>query len=322
VKDWALPATVIVALEYLVALAIGFSVGFHYSIPVSTYVIVGCLAVSIFAVGSTLALLAFYAWEQEPSPARRLLSNTPRLGSFATGSLLVTAQVAVLMWLKVEMPLAVGFWADPFLAEADRALFGAEPWRIAQALFGWAVPFIDRVYVLWAPAKFTTLILVLAMPESLTKSRALLAYFLTVAMGAIGQYLLPSAGPIFYSQLGLGDRFSELPVQPWVHSAQQYLWQDYLNSGGQVGGGISAMPSLHVAVSVWIALALGSYSKLVKPLAWAFAAIIFVGSIQLGWHYALDSVAGVAIACLAWCFARFSLRPRRRWNTVTGPVFL
>jgi len=201
------------------------------------------------------------------------------------------------------LPIASPFWADPFLADLDHLIFRAEPWRIAEALFGWAAPLIDRAYVTWALVKFATLIVVLLLPESSTKSRAMIAYFLTVAGGAIGQYLLSSAGPVFYERIGFGDRFAALPIEPWVSSATTYLWGDYLRAGGHVGSGISAMPSLHVAIALWVALVIRAYAPRLAPLGFFYFALILIGSVLLGWHYAVDGIAAVAIALVAWQIA-------------------
>jgi len=35
----------------------------------------------------------------------------------------------------------------------------------------------------------------------------------------------------------------------------------------------------------------------------AFTAIIFIGSIHLGWHYAVDSIAGILLAVAFWAAA-------------------
>ena len=57
--------------------------------------------------------------------------------------------------------------------------------------------------------------------------------------------------------------------------------------------GISAMPSLHVAISFWIWLAARSFVPTLGPLALAYAILIWLASVQLGWHYVSDGVAGM-----------------------------
>jgi hypothetical protein len=219
--------------------------------------------------------------------------------------------MGALMWLKVMLPLSVGFWADATLAAADHALFFTDPWRVAQFLFGWASALIDKAYVSWAPVKFSLLIFVLSRPEGEAKSRLLITYFLTVSTCTLAQYLLPSAGPIFYQQLGLGDRFAELPVHPWVETTREYLWQDYLRSGGKIGGGISAMPSVHVAVALWIALTVRSYFPRFEVIGFIYFFLILFGSVLLGWHYAVDGIAACLITSLAWILARVITRRSR-----------
>jgi hypothetical protein len=50
----------------------------------------------------------------------------------------------------------------------------------------------------------------LAQKPSLERSTALISYFaIWSVFGTIGQYLLSSAGPIFYQRAGLGDRFAD-----------------------------------------------------------------------------------------------------------------
>ena len=52
-----------------------------------------------------------------------------------------------------------------------------------------------------------------------------------------------------------------------------------------IGAGISAMPSLHVAMAVF----------------WTW-----IGSFHLGWHYALDGLVSLIGVILIWRFARWS----------------
>jgi len=303
VRAWVIPTLIIILIEYVAALSIGAAVGFNYSIPFVTFAVLGLFIGGSCIAAAIVTLLGLYAWQGEPRPARRLLAYRPRFTSFFLGVVFVTAQMGVLMWLKIMLPIATPFWADPLLAALDHRLFGVDPWRLTHDLFGWASPLIDRAYVTWTPAKFATLALVLAFPEGRRKTQAIIAYFLMVSTAALGQYLLSSGGPVFYQMLGLGDRFADLPIEPWVETTRAYLWSDYLRSGGKIGGGISAMPSLHVAVSLWIALVVRSYVPKASLVGWTYFGLIFVGSIHLGWHYALDSIAAVVLALLAWAVA-------------------
>lgn len=308
--SWAVPAAIIVAVEYLFALLIGARVGFHYRIPFAAYAIVGTTIAAAGVVIFILAKLIVFAASKEPRPARRLIAELPKCLPFLVGTLLVSLEIGDLTWTKVMLPIASSFWADPFLADFDHAIFHAEPWKIAQALFGWAAPLIDRAYITWAPIKFATIIVVLALPESAAKARALIGYFAMMAMATMGQYLLPSGGPVFYAQLGFGDRFAGLTIEPWVKSTTQYLWSDYLRSGGDIGGGISAMPSVHVAVALWVALVVRSYVPRLAPAGFFYFALIVAGSVLLGWHYAADGIAAVAITLVAWRVAAVPTRMR------------
>jgi hypothetical protein len=303
VTTWAIPAALIVAAEYAIALPIGVRVGFHYSIPFMAYVVIALMVVGLTAAAVIVARLVTYARQGEEHPTRRLVREAPRFYGFAVGTLLVAMQISVLTWTKVMLPIASPFWADPFLANVDHAIFGRDPWILAQQLFGWASPVIDRTYVTWAPVKFATFVFVLVMPETTTKARILVTYFITLAAVAVGQFLFSSAGPVFYQQFGFGPRFSQLPLEPWVETTRLYLWHDYLRAGGDIGGGISGMPSLHVAGALWVALAWNSYDRRIGAIGFLYLILILIGSVLLGWHYAVDGIAGILITGLAWFVA-------------------
>ena len=291
---------IIIAGEYLFALAIGGWVGFRYQIPFTTYMVLGLAFAGIGAALIILVRLARYAVQHEKSPARRLWSDAPYILSFVAAVLLCALQIAALTWSKVMLPIASPFWADPLLANLDHAIFQTDPWRIAHMLFGWAAPLMDRAYITWAPLKFATVLFLSLAPESTRKSRALISYFLMFAGVLVGQYCLSSAGPVFYDQLGFGSRFHQMPIEHWVAETKAYLWHDYLHAGGDIGGGISAMPSLHVGAALWIALVWRSYDKRLGWLGFGYFALIAIGSVMLGWHYGVDGLAAVAIVLVAW----------------------
>ena len=301
-KRWAIPAALIVTLEYVVALAIGARIGFHYTIPFTSYLIAGLVVVVIgFAV--------FVAFRMIQAREADVPLNISRFSSFAVGVLLVALQWAVILWLKTMLPISVGFWADPLLADVDHVLFGSDPWLLAHTALSWAGPLIDRTYVSWVPVKFVVLLCLLVAPESAFKVRALASYFLFASVGSLSQFLLPSAGPIFYEVMGHGSRFALLPIEPWVAEASTYLLADFHRAGGRIGTGISAMPSIHVAAALWVALVIRAYDRRFAPVVFAWFGLILIGSVFLGWHYAVDGIAGCAITLGAWRVAKMWTRP-------------
>jgi hypothetical protein len=306
-KSWAVPATIIVAVQYVFALLVEARVGYHYERMVLVYLDVGLRIATVAVVAYILTSFVACVREKELRPTRRLLQDLPRCSSFVLGTALVTMQMAVLTWTKIMLPIAEPFWAGTVLANFDHALFGTDPWRIAAFMFGWAAPLIDVAYISWLPIKFVILALLLAAPESHQKTRLLISYFLIVGSTAIGQYLLSSAGPLFFDRLGHGNRFADLHLEPWVKGTSSYLWKHYELRDGEVGSGISSMPSLHVAISLWFAFALRAYAPRFSFVGFGYYALILIGSVLLGWHFFADGVAATVITLVAWRIAARNL---------------
>ena len=64
--------------------------------------------------------------------------------------------------------------------------------------------------------------------------------------------------------------------------------------------GISAVPSIHVAISVWIFLAARTMAPRAAPYAFLYVVFIWIASVQLGWHYVIDGLLGMLRQCSAW----------------------
>lgn len=117
-----------------------------------------------------------------------------------------------------------------------------------------------------------------------------------------------SAGPCYFSRLGLGGEYQPLMdalavanerYEIWALRTQDILWQGYVGAtSGSVG--ISAFPSVHVVSAVLFALYASRRSRVVGNALWIFAGIILTGSVVLGWHYAVDGYAGALLAVLVW----------------------
>lgn len=86
---------------------------------------------------------------------------------------------------------------------------------------------------------------------------------------------------------------------------QNYLMGQYKSGGGMVGDGISAFPSLHVGMATLIAIFFYDMNRIIGIAAFGFCAIIFVGSIVLGWHYAIDGIASFCAVPIFWRFSKF-----------------
>ena len=82
---------------------------------------------------------------------------------------------------------------------------------------------------------------------------------------------------------------------------QAYLIQAHGGDRLLVGGGISAMPSVHNGLAFLFALSAWQVSRPLGFLFGAYAALIWIGSIHLGWHYGLDGLAAVALTFGIWC---------------------
>jgi hypothetical protein len=130
--------------------------------------------------------------------------------------------------------------------------------------------------------------------------------------GAWLYLLFPALGPC-YPFSALWDATRDL--LPISHMTQIRLMENYtkvlripegLNPAGiRPSFGIAAFPSLHVASQLYAALWLRRLAPVVGFVVLLTVAVMLVGSVVTGWHYLIDSVAGLA---MAWAAYRLSAR--------------
>jgi len=270
------------------------------------------------------ALYGVYAMisARVPSPlshvSRYFIDEWRKPAFVAPCVLLAGFNMVTFMWMKPLLNYLVPFRADPMLADVDRALFlGHDPWTLLTWLNSTpAAIFYHRV---WFVLMILTLLVVLSAPASPRKSAIMLTYFvLWSVVGPLVHTLLPAAGPIFYAQLGYGDRFAGLHGVPETMALANYLWGIYAGEGFGPGSGISAMPSLHIATTVWMLIAVHVFARRwLVPMAIAGTAI-FLLSISLGWHYAIDGIVGGAAAWLCYRSLHRFFTDRRAWTRETA----
>lgn len=235
----------------------------------------------------------------------------PRLPLVALGAGLAAIDIYCFMWLKPQIAEMVPFRGDPALAALDRALFfGHDPWTLVAFL---QHEWVAVVYTpIWFLSVMACLYWLLFQKPSRERAVLLVTYFaLWSVFGPVGQALFPAGGPIFYERItGDGARFAELMprIPEFARGIAGYLWHSYDNRLLVDGAGISAMPSLHVATMTWELILFTRLAPRFAPVALIAALFIYASSIALGWHYALDGIAGAAGALLCYGAARVLVR--------------
>lgn len=226
------------------------------------------------------------------------------------------------------IPIVVPYYADPALADLDRWLhFGTDPWRWFYGAGGALFP-VDlalSIYIgLWSTLAIAFPVLLALADGSAERKRRFLILFLFCFLG-IGTVLatgFASVGPIFYDRLLGGDRFAELVA---AHSAagydasgfgltQEFLWKAYIGNNA-LGGGMSAFPSVHLAVATLMAIYLAERSLWLLPVGVLFVAAILVISVGSGYHYAVDGYASILLVLGAWGVLRRGIRRSPVWSS-------
>ena len=298
-REWFIPSVVLTAGLGIAAALLMPLAGYHGVPPYFGKFVLWLK----YAAACGIVLFAVQVWKLRAagvaSPIDHLraqfMDRKTALVAAVAGMMLAGVDMLFFMWIKPEVTAVAPFWADEMFADLDHAIFGMDPWRLFQGMdltiHAWAYSFF------WAIAIMGTLVWLLARPPSRERSTSLLSYFaLWSVFGPLGQFFFSAAGPIFYARIGLGGRFADLErnVPDVTHQVSGYLWDMHSNGVLGAGAGISAMPSLHIATVTWIYFVFRNQGSRIAPIAALFAIYIFALSVALGWHYAVDGIAGAA----------------------------
>jgi hypothetical protein len=191
---------------------------------------------------------------------------------------------------------------------------GTQPWVLLQPLLGTPLvtSLINFFYNFWLVLMFGTFIWqACSLKRPALRMQYLLSFLLFwIVIGTVLAAALSSVGPCYYGRFtGLADPYEPLmaylraanEVAPvWSLKVQEMLWSNYVEGGTMLGSGISAMPSMHVAIATLMALLGWRINRWLGIAYTAFTAIVLVGSVHLGWHYAIDGYLSVAVAVAVW----------------------
>ncbi|GEM_PF-347856 len=252
-----------------------------------------------------------------------------RVAGAAAAVLLMVVFLQLFEAVKTAIPVIHPFSWDQALYHADRALaLGHDPWRLLQPFLGHPVVthVLDDGYAIWYVVIMGTLLWQCWSPRRGLRDRFLLAFVLCWAvLGSVLATLFSSAGPTYYGQV-VGHPDPYTPLMDYlrrvdaVHSVtalkiQRYLWEGYTGVAVHSVQGISAMPSLHVSMAVLATLVAARYRRWLAVPFGAFTVLVFLGSIELAWHYAVDGYVAAVLTLGCWWAACWMLD---RYEAATG----
>jgi membrane-associated phospholipid phosphatase len=246
--------------------------------------------------------------------AYRAMFAPRRVARFIAGTALMTLVLVPFesMFASVKSAFSDGsFPYDKLAADIDKTIhFGHAPakYLLSLAKSEWLLRAVESNYdVLWFIVCFGIIYWVAISPraDGVRLRYCASFFFVWVLVGNVAAALFPTAGPAFYG-LVTDDpqRFEQLrqfldSSAGWFSSAadeQHYLWSLHAAGVSGFGSGISAFPSMHVALISLNALFAAEVNRRLGIIAWCYVALILVSSIYLGWHYAIDGYVAIVLA--------------------------
>lgn len=287
-----------------------------YSEP---FLLFGCgVTLILFAVIATRVMLERPEW-LFPALLHRLLANDllNRLAIGVPVALILPVFFSLFTSIKGGLSRIVPFYADPAIIAVDRAIHGGQDaWRMLHPLLGsGSLTFaLNFLYNLWFVVMLVVLFCVtFSTADKRLRSQYLVAFVLTwVLLGNAAATVFASVGPAFIKPFYGDDTFSPLmnylqatnAVYPvWALDAQRMLLANAALDGPRLGSGISAFPSLHVAVVTLNAIYLWRFGYLLRWVSIVFLIAIQLAAVQLAWHYAVDGYASMLATPVIWIVA-------------------
>ena len=266
-----------------------------------------------------------HAWRQW-----RNTVTLPRVVGLVLPVILISVFNSLYTSFKATIGHTVPYRFDALLAELDRSLHGGiDPWRITHELVPTtaATQIIDLFYTAWFFIMWGFLFWqVLRLNRPVQRQQLILSYVLSWSIvGSLFAYLLASAGPCYYGMVTDGpdvfaplmERLQQMKAEllsygDWrdlgALNGQEYLRRGYLAGEVVAGGGISAMPSMHVSMATLFMLSAWQVNRLFGWIMLGYLLVILFGSVHLGWHYAVDGYLSVLLTIIIWLFAGWVVR--------------
>lgn len=211
--------------------------------------------------------------------------------------------------IKVMMPEIVPFNSDPILADLDEAIHFGPAWQYLRFLDAYTLLIRFFYTPVWLLVMTGGTLLICVSRPSRLRTQYLWTFFLCwILLGNVLAIAFMSVGPLYYYSL-LGDlRFSGLtshlyslasPDDP-TSQIPQALWTAYVSKTPAIGSGISAFPSLHLSMATLFVLAGFQVRRWLGWIMSVYLFVIMLGSVHLGWHYAIDGYVAIVATVVCW----------------------
>lgn len=306
-----------------------FSLYLDFPIKYSFTTYLETLGAGIYIVGVFWCIYYYFYLliKKEPQPLKKFRIKIKQIFfplskpiSFCISIIFLNLIFSNHTFLKSLIPTMNSFYWDHQFSDIDKIIhFGYTPWEITHTVFSspWTSLMINVAYNAWFFVMWGVLIFFLIYKKKLLlRQQFLLTFVLSwMILGIFLATLLSSAGPCFMELITGDTRYvplmDKLNLQSqyltsidlgrlWALSTQEYLWNEYITSTNSIGSGISAMPSMHVSIAILMALSMHKLSKKIGYIFYLFAVVIQIGSVHLGWHYAIDGYISIIFTILLW----------------------
>ncbi len=242
------------------------------------------LAFGIIFIFAVVFTLAVYWHEKGKLDLRDAVMTIP-------WSVLVTVIIPplVLAAARLDRPLQ-----DEHLAHFDQLLSVSVPQIVSYTSQHWLGRVINRTYPLLIPLMMISGLLPALTGKVKNAQQFLFANLIAFSIGLPLFALLPAIGPWY------GYHF--------VATAHQIECQEAIllfRAPGHTLSNINAIicfPSFHVIWAIFCVAALWGFRLVRIPVA-LLSAMIIVSTVTTGWHYMVDVLGGIVIACLSLAIA-------------------
>lgn len=195
------------------------------------------------------------------------------------------------------------FWATQMMVDLDLAIFGVYPTVWFEARHVW---WLDELFCFFNVSYYIIPFVVVVPLVLKGRRREVWACASIVLFTYVVNYtlflLLPAVGPRMVPAIE-ALRHNQLHDGPFV-------WLQYVFQGenGAVRG--AAFPSAHVSAAVAWAMCAWRYDRRTAWIVWLLAIGTAVSTVYLGYHHAIDPLAGLALGLAAYFVGLRILRAR------------